>query len=73
MRTSSDRCAGSGGKCPGVVNEVGVGQGRSLFDKKHYPAFVILLLALLAGNGRSQVAVSGVQDVVAGHRQEMRV
>ena len=72
-RGLSDMSPGSYGKGFDVISEKCIGQGRSLLDAERYPALVILLLAFLAGNGGRQVAMEGVQDVVAGHRQEMRV
>ena len=72
-RGLSDMSPGSYGKGFDVISEKCIGQGRSLLDAERYPALVILLLAFLTGNGGRQVAIGGVQDVVAGHRQEMRV
>ena len=71
-RGLSDMSPGSYGKGFDVISEKCIGQGRSLLDAERYPALVILLLAFLAGYGGRQVAIGGVQDVVAGHRQEMR-
>lgn len=72
-RGLGDMSPGSYGKGFDVISEKCIGQGRSLLDAERYPALVILLLAFLAGYGGRQVAIGGVQDVVAGHRQEMRV